>query len=840
MQKMTSSDSTHPAPIPVVAKRGSAAAQMQSAALSTSPHSNASEVEADNEQLDEVFSNPDTADLGYRSDGTGATSPGPNSPGPSSPLSRSVLGSAMAGKSVPLPSEDSATSPPALRLHSLPNFPKQAASHQTIRAFDGSNPEVATLTEPRQTQPTSPRSLASSPQTLVSASAAGRRDAAVASPRRLSANIGSFPGPGALPAANDLPTDPVEASTVSRLFAHPPAASPVPQMPTSVASPPRTPGLGARAAISGLPMGSPTVERGSMFFRPSRSATRPSSPDTRHRAEIGIVVGQPTTSTTKAARSADGPQSPSSVASGAVGLPSPPVALAASAMPASGGVSASSQSIFERDIEHRDASHIMSKQEAVDVAIPSVLDDAVEAIIEDGTEQIEVVAPQTPAPPLALSSVALSVHSGASSPALAAFPPSPAVSSTQFEAPPGSMAAQIAERLGSRHGTALTDDAKQAGSTLRKATGHHRRPGSDVSSATSLRSRSPQAITGKGMHEVLDASPVRCRTSASPAPPAHASLAAAVSQASRAPSTTIPAPVGSASPLQPAPGSSILAAPTATAFPSLPLPNPYRSSSPNLAAISVPMMSGSMQDGGRPALSSLSIDGAVISGSEVASLDHSLDSLADVIAASDAEEAASPYVPRSPAVFNYASGTSSPTMEKYKMRKGKGGGDGRQGSVGGGLGTMPGGLGVFDAFEGGSLMALSSGAPSPSQEKRRLSFFAYADILNQNPGEVMDFEGVVRQAAERDDQQHGYTAGHGKQASTLSQTAGGSAMSRSVSTSAADQRRSGAAARLSSISGANTPLRGRREVLENQALANRLESLNLASNAEALATEQQQ
>ncbi len=48
----------------------------------------------------------------------------------------------------------------------------------------------------------------------------------------------------------------------------------------------------------------------------------------------------------------------------------------------SGPVQAAAPSIFERDIEHRSASHLLTKTEAMDVAIPSVLTDAVEALNE--------------------------------------------------------------------------------------------------------------------------------------------------------------------------------------------------------------------------------------------------------------------------------------------------------------------------------------------------------------------------------------------------------------------------------------------------------------------------
>ena len=770
-----------------------------------SPRSNTSEIEADNENVDEVFSNPDTADFEYRSDGTGATSPGPNSPGPSSPLSRSVLSAAMASKSIP---ELSASSPPMLKLAGIGAVPKPVSPNQTIR--QAAYPESA-VSLPATTAPQSPSATAAS----------SKKDAPFTSNRSQAPSYPSSPSAmSSLPSANELPSDPVEASTVSRLFAHPPAPSPA-ITPAQAVSPPRTPGLSPRAAASTLlPLGSPTIERTSAMARAPRAATRPSSPDSKIRSEVSASAGSAAPHPTrKSAR----PTSSSSAASGLMGaVPSVPTASNLT-LPAGNN---SSPSIFERDIEHRDAGHIMSQQEAIDVAIPSVLDDAVEAIIEDSTEQIEIVAPQAPPPPLALSSAALSVHSDASSSVTPAMSPAPLSSSGLVEAPPGSIAAQIAERLGTRQ--PAQDDSRQASASSRKSLGH-RRPNSDVSSTTSFRSRSPVAHRGAGTHEVFDASPVRSRASASPTPGPAASLAAAVSQATRTPSQIASAPLGGSA-MGLTTSGALSPVPTATAFPSLPLPNPYRSSSPNLAVINTPLVATG-SDAGRPAASSVSIDGAVISGSEVATMDQSLDTLADVIAASEAEEAASPYVPRSPAVPQLVSGSASPVLERQKARQSRFSGTGL-----GGLGSLPGGLGVFDSRDG-AFQALASGTPSPSQEKRRLSFFSYADILNQNPGEVMDFEGAIRQAAERDEQQHGHvppvtsiqTGSAASHSGLSAMGASGSSMYRSVSTSAADSPRRASNMKNASASGATTPLRGKRDVLENRALSNRIESLNLAA-----------
>ncbi|SNX86784.1 uncharacterized protein MEPE_05493 [Melanopsichium pennsylvanicum] len=679
----------------------------------------------------------------------------------------------------------------------------------------------------------------------------------------------------ALPAANGLPDDPIEASTISRLFAHPPAPDPTPS-PTPASwtaasgsvpvsphpiSPPRTPAgptsLRSAASPSSV-LASPASERANptsnLGVHPAHLIQSLHQHQHHHNAHspADTFKAHPHPNSSSGFRSpvrvrqhgAASPiglsgTSPTSLAAGPAGCwyhgeaPNTPHTSQRPHTP-------HTPSIFERDIEHRDASHIMTKQEAMDVAIPSVLDDAVEAIIEDDAE-IEVVAPQNPAPPLALSSAALSVHSGASSPSMGigSSPSPPLSASGTLEAPPGSMAAQIAEKLAPRSGTALDD----VHATPRRVAAGPRRPGSDVdSTGYSMRSRSPQASR---LHDLADGgSPVRSRASVSPAPGLPAvSLVAAVSQAQAA--SPLPSLImGSSSPM-----------PTATAFPSLPLPNPYRSSSPNLSAMALPSFAAG-SDAGRPATSSVSIDGAIISGTEVATLDHSLDTIADVLAAHDAEQAASPYVPRSPALPAGVSGTSSPAVDRSRSNAGSvirqpqqhpRGGVNRAGAPGTlGLPASASGLGVFNSGEG-LFQALASGSPSPSADKRRLSFFSYADILNENKGEVMDLDQVVRHAAERDEQQHGlfhppiqhqeYET-FSSQPSIMQQLGqGGAGMARSVSTSAAANPRMSAAPSNRSTSGigsgmssgAHTPARGRRDHLENKALSNRLDSLNLAT-----------
>ncbi|SJX65192.1 uncharacterized protein SRS1_16051 [Sporisorium reilianum f. sp. reilianum] len=698
---------------------------------------------------------------------------------------------------------------------------------------------------------------------------------------------------GALPAANGLPDDPIEASTISRLFPHPPApeqtpsSTPAPLTAASAAasvpasphptSPPRTPAaavsLRSAAASPSSLLGSPVSERANPM---SHAGVHPahlvhSLHQHQHHLSDASSTLPPRANSSGfrspvRVRQQHGTASPITAAG-----TSPPRLAAAHAVPwhhadlqapntphtphtphsAHSAHSAHSPSIFERDIEHRDASHIMTKQEAMDVAIPSVLDDAVEAIIEDDAE-IEVVAPQNPAPPLALSSAALSVHSGASSPlfGLASSASPPLSASGILDAPPGSMAAQIAEKLAPR-GTPLDDST----GTPRRAAATPRYPGSDIDSAGhSMRSRSPQAAR---MHDLVDGgSPVRSRASASPAPGlSPVSLVAAVSQAQH--SSSLPAPAASSSPM-----------PTATAFPSLPLPNPFRSSSPNLSAMALPSLAAGA-DAGRPATSSVSIDGAIISGTEVATLDHSLDTIADVLAAHDAEQAASPYVPRSPAPPTI-SGTSSPHVDKSRSAGGSvirqpqqhpgmgaaAAGANRAAPPGTlGLPASTSGLGVFNTGEY-LFQALASGSPSPSADKRRLSFFSYADILNENKGEVMDLEGVVRHAAERDEQQHGifhphshaqaqgYAHGAEYEASlsqpSIMQQLGGAGMARSVSSSAAASPRMGSVAGGRSPSGNSSVAAGGSGAYTPAriALSNRLDSLHLAtSNAATAAAE---
>ncbi|PWN52482.1 hypothetical protein IE53DRAFT_367151 [Violaceomyces palustris] len=843
-------------------------------ALSLSPHSIPSELDGDGEQMDDVFSNPDTAELESRSDGTGATSPGPNSPGAGSPNPRGFLGPVTSLKAHAEGGGGGLSGAPSLILSGLGDSQTTVGASNVTRASGASVGFVAAGSRsPNPTTPQSPILIAGGTPARIGTLKEPLHRLSVSPP----ATSGLSPPLSSLPPANELPSDPKEASTLSTLFAHPPAAV------VSVPMSPQSPLSSVRSGSVTPALPSPSAERAAALARLSRSSTRPSSPDALTRAER---LASP--------NGAKGPSSRGRPLSASSGLSTAASGNLAAITPT--GLltveSSGSPSIFERDIEHRDAAHVLSKQEAMDVAIPSVLDDAVEAIIEDGTDQLEIVTPQAPAAPLALSSVALSVHSGASSPPpLPLQSPSPPLSSAGHldDLPPGSIAAQIAEKLAPARGASDEVSSATLGrhsatpNRVGRAPSQGGRPVGEGGNGSSLRSRSPAGAQGLGVQQVLDRSPVRSRASASPPPSQCASsLTAAISPVGPSrlvgfgPGTNSPGGGAAALGLPSLHSAQI---PTATAFPSLPLPNPYRSSSPSPAAL-VQHISSPSLDAGRPAPSSLSIDGAVISGSEVATAGGSLDCMADVLAASDLDESASasPYIPRSPSNFSSVptGGSSSPLMDRSRARPVRsssgqgqkpnlaGAGHGRSGSGNGGM-HMPGGLGVFDAsgssFNPSGGYATGTAASSPSAEKKRLSFFSYADILNENRGEIIDFEGAVRQSAERDEQQHGLTttpshsqlissspsAGALFGSSIGSVTAGGviggsTGMSRSVSTGGAIMSpRSAAGFTVSSPgvgasaavkSGSNTPLRGKREVLENKALSNRLESLNLATTSE--------
>lgn len=658
------------------------------------------------DDCDDVFSNPDTAELESRSDATGATSPTPHSPGPSSPSNRLPSHIAIASNNDPYATvRMSDMSHKPMTLNKMPPPPTMADLEKQFgqQSFDrtprsAEHPVYSTTSAKASSRrPNFGRAQSASGATMQTLSTP---QAALSSKRHsprlgghsnsLSASHVSFQQ---LPSAHGLPSDPREASTVSKLFAHRPAQSPAEEY-TGFHLP-----VDNRLSSVNM-MASPSAQSISTSpvhvlpgGRLSRPVTRPSSPVRRH-----------------------GKQS-----SGPIGLGFSPRTSYMNTEEIE-----NESSIFERDIEHRNAAHVLSKQEALDVAIPSVLDDAMEAITNDEA-RVEIVTPHT-APPMALSSQALNAHSHsqsrlqstkASSASSPAHSPSPPLSHTGAanEPPPGSMAAQIAERFGAKPQTiASQDDGLIALRSAARSPHRHRRPKSDasVSSSSSLKSKSHHAPLG--VEQVLAASSPRRSASSSPTA---ATKPSPRTRTGLPPSTPISTAASSTSGL-----------PTATALPTLPLPNPYRLHTPT-----------PHPDGATLMQPSLSIDGAVMPSSESATLDASLDGLADAVASAAPttsssvtnspstrfaflghelnEEGASPYTSRSPKLSSATiQAPASPTLERFSRASGM----------------------TPKTDDSSSFSTVHAGS------RKRLSFFSYADIINQTPGEVVDLDSAIRHA----------------------------------------------------------------------------------------------
>lgn len=705
---------------------------------------------------DEVFSNTDTADLEEsRSDATGTTSPAPNSPGPSSPSNRGANHIAIVTSQSPSDafgtlkqneyssSQANKNSTGPLSLATLPHISMSQLQRQLDQDVNVETPRATTSAanaSSHMSRPQYGRTISASNTTTLQASPLLTGQTSRGSTPRIGGpstshstsyvNLASMSkGQSPLPSAHDMPSNAKDASTMSKLFARPPAQSPSEEFSGFAFNTPRdsiaTP-QGMIRSATGSQLNSPVSQMtisspigASRVFR-SRPTTRPPSPERISAHLKGVNAG--------------------------LGLGVFPKVLSSD-----GDIVTSSEpSIFERDIEHRDAGHVLSKQEAVDVAIPSVLDDAVEAITSEDIDDFEIVAPHASPPPLALSTQALSAHasqnnsrhnvplvSSIDSPAHSPSPPLSSSAGGAVDAPPGSMAAQIAERLATRSNA----PEEQATST------RHRRPVSDVSisSSSSMRSRSPQAPLSIGVQQVLDAntSPVSPSTptaktsSSSPTAAAVRSSSGAVNGLAPASTSTSYANLTqlSAQPSTPKPNSML---PTATALPSLPLPNPYRTHSPSTTFSPLP-------DGGMPMTSSVSMDGAIMTTSESATMDASLSGLADIIATGSkqgnsplmktrglpVEEEVTPYSNRSvsigqnlsPKAFRVSSTDAAATA------------------------ALNLGLPEEESLTTTARLAKSS-TTSSNMTKKRLSFFSYADIINHTPAEVMDLDTAVRQTDE--------------------------------------------------------------------------------------------
>lgn len=477
-----------------------------------------------------------------------------------------------------------------------------------------------------------------------------------------------------------------------------------------------------------------------------------------------------------------------SAASPSPGAHSPPagsrVISAHSLAPSSdagASAAATESSIFERDIEHRDARHVLSKSEAVDVAIPPVLDDAVEAIIESSDASFEIVEPiQAASPaPAALSAMALTVHSLASSsqahgasPITESSPPmshtGPVLPSPVESPPPGSIAAQIAEKLSPARplDDGLASTHQPDGISRHRAT--HSSSASSVSS--SMRSRSVGNAATIGVQQVLDGSGILSGSSAGPGSPARASQPrdgpfGAASQVGRG----YPSSNASTTPSRPA------SQHFGTALPSLPLPNPFRSDGASVLRHSPSAsMSSSSEAQGPAGPMSMSLDGAVIPSAESAIRELSLDGMADALAESsgvDANERAdmpSPILPRrspNPASSTTSHFGSSPASASGPFALSIFGRRDTDATItpastasdplkGANMlpdvtENIPGGLPADDTSSRISATH-SRGTSASSPSARRLSFFSYADIINETPAEVIDLESAIQKKTAED------------------------------------------------------------------------------------------
>lgn len=742
-----------------------------------SPRSNAGLSDLDYE-ADDVFSNPDTAE-------TAATSPDRvTSPTNDDADTRGRAMASMPDHPFFAPRQQQQGQPAdddkdqQQSLHHQPSRDSQSTAYQ--RSYQGAS----------ETGPTTTTTHVSPLRTAASATASRSHSTHRGSQTVQQFRYEDLP----LPSANDLPTDPEEASNISSLFPHPLAPT---SEPTSHASPA---GSAIRLALASSPIfaseapvtsrsasaaGSPLSEKPGFQWNPpwprSASTSRPigGRPDSPERQR---TLTQPMGSQQKPGGSSEqelaGPSRHRATSSGPTTSPDNQLGLGfaspsrADLFGSTSNNAESPASIFERNIEHRDARHVLSKAEAVDVAIPAVLDDAVEALTEGGEQGLEIVSPlsTTSSVPLALSAGALSVHcssnSGFSSgPLTSSSPPrsSAGLVMPGDAPPPGSIAAQIAERLAPSRGLDDSSSVLPGGEPRMR---HRSNVSSDVSSlAGSTQQRSP--ISPASVQQVLDSSvsPIVARASSPPLPrtareksPASDGLVGEATGGAQVASGGASGPATRPASQQLNPNL------VGTSFPSLPLPNPFRSETPaGLQQQHHRRTPSTISNLAEPSgLLTMSLDGAIIPSSESAIAGMSLDSMADVLAeeevlddrassqgdlspilprktAAPATTAAAPSAsPWSLAAFGRRDTAQTITPETMEMLADED--------------HMPGG------FPGEALMESSSttsGPPSQdvgsSPATRRVSFFSYADIINETPAEVVDFEQSVQKVAAEED-----------------------------------------------------------------------------------------
>lgn len=752
----------------------------------------------DRDGEDDVFSNPDTAELEARSDATGATSPDrAHSPlfHSGSPTSRERSPPAWSfdeDQACPPEIEEPSGSLLGL-LHHQPSLTSQLTDKPAENTNQQQRDSSAQQQDSRST-PT-PSTLINTPQKryaspLLASTALSRSGSIQRSPLLVDNNT-------ALPPANELPSDPTEASHIFSLFAHQPAspadAAESPMPPGSPTASAIRPALGRSHDTSAAPSApvSPASERKGFHWTQkdtpttqqagqARVVTRPSSPERQKTIMPSMIrsnapEGLGLSTSGSAASMRDAP--PASVReSDAIGsaLTTAPSKDANMSFASA----AEESSIFERDIEHRDARHVLSKSEALDVAIPPVLDDAVEALTDSNEQPIEIVAPLSSVTPgaLPLSAMALSASShsldsapASSGPQSSSSPPMSFKEATFSsgppldDPPPGSIAAQIAERLApspSRHRPTQSSGGSSISSSPRGRSpggaapmgvqqvldGSHAGKGGFVAPISP-----PRAIDTQNAREASPNPDVGSRIHGEPGTPAGKSFAAASTAASGTHASGQP-PMISSSAGSMAPG-------TASSFPALPLPNPFRSEIPPVlrshhspsASFSGPPGSDVGSSSGHKASMSMSLDGAIIPSPESAIQELSLDSMADAIAettsfSQDTQASPSPIIPRRSGAFASAAARSSPvappthafqrrdtaatiTPEKSKSN-------------------------VVDMSAKQSERSATTGGVPGGNPARRLSFFSYANIINDTPAEVVDLDQSIQRTMKEETAHH--------------------------------------------------------------------------------------
>ncbi|WFD31922.1 hypothetical protein MSPP1_002964 [Malassezia sp. CBS 17886] len=333
--------------------------------------------------------------------------------------------------------------------------------------------------------------------------------------------------------------------------------------------------------------------------------------------------------------------------------------------------------IFERDIE-RQNSHCMSPQEAIDVAVPPVLDDAANAIVDQNTSAIEVVAPS---PGHVSPGLSPSWCTHRESQRRAQQDP-------LYSPPHGSLGLTLADAHASQ---------QQFGRTH-----SHRRPLSDASNVFASIPRSRR--TGSDVADGA-ASPGSLRYAPGSVPPGSAP-----------PSSQPPAGL------------------TPTGHPPTPSGRSLLATDPRAGATGSP---------------SLSIDGAIIPEGNTAKVGHSLDGLADALANTRLDPGTTVASPGSvsgtsggyfgisaPSDDGGGTGTPVPHSNTFRYQVLGGGGhslNARARSTSQSQhGWGPASLSTLGRPTSRSADVSAPGDASSTPCKKRISFLAYANILNDN------------------------------------------------------------------------------------------------------------